>query len=125
MGTFKLVNDKAAFKNLAVPQGVTRVDRGTLVFPLAGSYIPLPCFRQSSGTMGDPANALDSPLHVNLLRCPATLTSCLPLSSGSGHLLGWQDHLVEVGSSLEDIEAVPRGRDLLYDEEVKQVAAKT
>ena len=75
--------------------------------------------------MGDPANALDSPLHVNLLRCPATLTSCLPLSSASGHLLGWQDHLVEVGSSLEDIEAVPRGRDLLYDEEVKQVAAKT
>ena len=47
------------------------------------------------------------------------------LSSGSSHLPGRQDHLVEVGSSLEDIEAVPHGRDLLYDEEVKQVAAKT
>ena len=37
------------------------------------------------------------------------------LSSGSSHLPGWQDHLVEVGSSLEDIEAVPHGLDLLYD----------
>ena len=55
----------------------------------------------------------------------ATLPFCLPLSCGSSHLPGWQDHVVEVGSSLEDIKAVPHGLDLLYDEEVKQVAAKT